>query len=475
MSQVSRVNILSDAAVNLPTVLAAVTSVGLHALVWAYQPALPMSDKLAANDRRNVKVVRLTPDEMLRLPQYAQAQPSLPMPQLSIPPTNVLPNLPKAESNISLPPPPSSPIYNPNPPVSQFSSGLGAESSRRSQNTIPASPNQLPKPRATKGKTQVQETQQSSPSTIGQFSRVLESHQKAESTTNQLSQVQEKLQQTGKAASTQTQQSSEEASRQSKRSPQRQTSEEANRQSKRSQPSPQTTGSIDGELMRVFEESRTQQNLGTPTPPTRQTQNTPRSNGRKEQTAGRLTQGMQPGLIPPATDSQVASDTQTENSDTGNSLAQLQAHGMNSDSDRSSSNGQLVGEARIKARYGYDVTGTTVREGIANYQLWLDKRIDRYSKLNQRRPVPDSVRSPFEVKLPDVTPASVVVLVGPDGKIVGEPELVRRTGYSKLDRLVLDNIKKRSFPESGKYEVYQYLFEIDEKGLPSANGASSNG
>ena len=62
MSHISPINTLTG-SINLPLVVAALTSVGLHSLIWFYQPLVPMADKptAAASDRRSVRVVQLTP------------------------------------------------------------------------------------------------------------------------------------------------------------------------------------------------------------------------------------------------------------------------------------------------------------------------------------------------------------------------------------------------------------------------------
>ncbi|MFB2936539.1 hypothetical protein ACE1B6_14915 [Aerosakkonemataceae cyanobacterium BLCC-F154] len=154
MSDISRMSTLSE-TMNLPLVVAALTSVGLHSLFWFYQPVVPMADKptVAASDRRSVKVVQLTPEEILRLPEYAQqrTQPTLPLPPGQIP-TNLLPSLPEAKSEITLPPPPSFPIYNSNPSPTTPSATPSAtpetktpSSRRRSQTTVPKSPQETPK------------------------------------------------------------------------------------------------------------------------------------------------------------------------------------------------------------------------------------------------------------------------------------------------------------------------------------------
>jgi hypothetical protein len=75
--------------------------------------------------------------------------------------------------------------------------------------------------------------------------------------------------------------------------------------------------------------------------------------------------------------------------------------------------------------------------------------------------------SPVSEKLPNVNPAGVAVLVAPNGKIVGEPELIRSSGYSKIDRAAIEDTKKRSFPRTGEYVVYQYRVEIEQNNLPN--------
>ena len=376
MSHISPINTLTG-SINLPLVVAALTSVGLHSLIWFYQPLVPMADKptAAASDRRSVRVVQLTPEEILRLPQYAQqtTQPTLPsLPQAQIP-TNLLPNLPEAKSEITLPPPPSFPIYNPNPSTpSSTPESKTSTSRRRNRTTVPKSPQDAAK--------------------------------KNQSSRNQKPESNQKL-----------------------------TIDQLNLGSQSQSQSQENNQTSGGQFTRVFEQYMAAQNLGNDAQntqiPETETQN--QGNQNREQTTGTLVdrQGLLRGLVGDTTSNQNQNRTQ-ENTN-----------------NRRNNRNQADEEARIKAVYGYNVANTTIPQGIANYRQWLDEKIKnkKYAgKLNtERQPINDKIRSPFDVKLPDVTPAVIVVLVDPEGKIVGEPELTRSTGYSQLNRLAIEQVKKR--------------------------------
>ncbi|MGA9379405.1 MAG: hypothetical protein WBV73_11615 [Phormidium sp.] len=410
MSHISPMNTLTE-TINLPLVVATLTSVGLHSLFWFYQPVVPMADKAtaAASDRPSVRVVQLTPEEILRLPQYAQqTQPTLPnLPQGQIP-TNLLPNLPEAKSEITLPPPPSFPIYNPNPSIpSPTPESKTSTSGRRNRTTVPKSPQASARNNQT---SQNQKPETNEKLTLDQLNLGVQS----------------------------------------------QTEERTNSQSPRTNQSQKNSQTSGGEFMRVFEQYLAEQNNGTspqnPQIPETETQN--QGNQNSEQTTGTLLdrQPLLPGLAWGTNNNQ-----------------NLNRNQENTNNRRNNRN-QVDQEARLKAVYGYNAANTTIPQGIANYRQWLDEKIKnkKYAgKLNtERQPISDKIRSPFEVKLPDVTPAGIAVLVDPEGKIVGEPGLTRSTGYSQLNKMAIEQVKKRAFPETGKYEVYHYLIEVDQKDLP---------
>lgn len=124
-------------------------------------------------------------------------------------------------------------------------------------------------------------------------------------------------------------------------------------------------------------------------------------------------------------------------------------------------------DSLAKSRYGYNPSGTTEAESIERLSAWLKKN-RRYSRtFVPRPPIPYNMTSPVSEKLPDVKPAGVAVLVAPNGKIVGEPELIRSSGYSKIDQAAIEDTKKRSFPRTGEYVVYQYRVEIEQNNLPA--------
>ena len=413
---------------NLPLIVAALTSVGLHSIIWFYQPVVPMADKAKAeSDRRSVRVVQLSPEEILRLPEYAQqrTQPTLP----SLPdqiPTNLLPNLPKAKSEITLPPPPSFPIYNPNPGTTAPTPEAKTPTSRnRTRTTVPKSPqNTARNNRNNNQASRNQKPETNEKITLDQLNFGLQ-FQSPDSTNNQSSQ-----------------------SNQS----------EQNNQGSR------------GEFGATYQRFLAQQNSNSTSESTQsslgETQN--QSSQNNEQTAGTLLDRnqLQRNLVGGATDNQdpKRSEENTTRTENRNNLRNNQ--------------NQRVAEARLKAVYGYNAANTGIPQGIANYRQWLDEKIKnkKYAgKLNiKREPITDSIRSPFNVQLPEVTPAGIAVLVDPTGKIVGEPELTRSTGYPELNKLAIEKIKKISFPGTGKYEVYPYLIDVDQKNLPNPAGTGNS-
>lgn len=413
---------------NLPLIVAALTSVGLHSIIWFYQPVVPMADKAKAeSDRRSVRVVQLSPEEILRLPEYAQqrTQPTLP----SLPdqiPTNLLPNLPEAKSAITLPPPPSFPIYNPNPGTTAPTPQAKTPTSQnRTRTTVPKSPQDTARNNRNNNQAaRNQKPETNEKITLDQLNFGLQ-FQRPDSTNNQSVQP--------------------------------------------NQPEQNNQGS-GGEFGATYQRFLAQQNANSTSESTQsssgETQNPGSQNN--EQTAGTLLDRnqLQRNLVGGATDNQ--DPKRNEENTTGTE---------NRNNLRNNQN-QRVTEARLKAVYGYNAANTGIPQGIANYRQWLDEKIKnkKYAgKLNtERQPITDSIRSPFDVQLPDVTPAGIAVLVDPKGKIVGEPELTRSTGYPQLNKLAIEQIKKRSFPETGKYEVYPYLIEVDQKNLPNPAGTGNS-
>lgn len=127
---------------------------------------------------------------------------------------------------------------------------------------------------------------------------------------------------------------------------------------------------------------------------------------------------------------------------------------------------QAVKGASIDSRYGYEPSSTTEVEAGKNLSSWLDNIRQSLNNLPGNlivRAIPTHIiNSPISERLPNVTQANVATLVSPEGKIVGEPELIRSSGYPMLNQLAIQDIKKRSFPPSGKYEIYLYQIEIEQ-------------
>ncbi|MBE9229592.1 hypothetical protein IQ264_29735 [Phormidium sp. LEGE 05292] len=426
MSHISPINPLTG-TLNLPLVVAALTSVGLHSLIWFYQPLVPMADKAtAASDRRSVRVVQLTPEEILRLPEYAQQRtqttlPNLPPGQV---PTNLLPSLPQAKSEITLPPPPSFPIYNPNPSLpSPTPEPKTPTSRRRTRTTVPKSPQDSAK----------------------------NNRRNNQSSRNQKPETTEKitLDQLNLGSRSQTQ------DRTSSQSP----------QTNQSLQNSQTSG---GQFGDTYQRFLAQQNLDSTSQSTQSRQDETQSQNNQsqnnQQTIGELLDRnqLQRDLVAGANNDRPQNRNE-ENTTRAQNRNNLRNNRNPADE-----------EARIKVVYGYNVANTSIPQGLANYEQWRTEKIKKYGgRLNSKRPpITDSIRSPFDIKVPDVTPAGIAVLVDPEGKIV-ETELIRSTGYKQLNDLAIAQMKKRSFSATGKYEAYHYFIEVDQKDLPNASDAAS--
>lgn len=211
------------------------------------------------------------------------------------------------------------------------------------------------------------------------------------------------------------------------------------------------------------------QNNDTPRDRSIQEEFMDRGSQRDDRFVNGLPGGLQPGMSPTEPSNSSSSGNTSRNNSNQPRTSER--------SDRSTelSFQRTLQETEILSSYGYNVTNTTEKDAVGNLRKWLEKIQQSIPNLTITR-FPDTifVKSSIAVKLPRVSQANVATLVDPNGKIMGEPELIRSTGYSKLDLSVIEEIKKRSFRASGKYEVYMYQMEIDQNGLPSPSGTSSN-
>ncbi len=122
----------------------------------------------------------------------------------------------------------------------------------------------------------------------------------------------------------------------------------------------------------------------------------------------------------------------------------------------------------LKRIYSYDSSGTTEKEGTAKLTNWWQEKITQFPGIKLRPPEENTrvVKSTAKVQLPNVTPASIALLVNPEGKLEGEPLLMIGTSYPLLNQAIIEDAKKRSFEATGKYEIYTYRVEIDQSDLP---------
>jgi outer membrane biosynthesis protein TonB len=97
----------------------------------------------------------------------------------------------------------------------------------------------------------------------------------------------------------------------------------------------------------------------------------------------------------------------------------------------------------------YDKTGTTEAEAHGRTGNWL-AQVQEKTEVNNdsfktfQKPIVLVVPYPAETKpdnFSEAGEATVGVLVDPEGKLVGEPELLRSTGYQRLDQSAVEQIK----------------------------------
>ncbi|HEY9850504.1 MAG TPA: energy transducer TonB [Leptolyngbyaceae cyanobacterium] len=449
MSSLSRIHQFSETTINLPTLLATAISVGLHGLIWVVEPTLS-SSKSSSSEQRTVGVVQLTPSEMSRLPEYSLARSYLP--NVSVPPpTNILPPLPSLSTY-----PPGLPLIPPNPndvPVKQSPSANGVRG--RAQVTVPGTPElssqDRPKPSADSSRNR---------STTDDSGKPLQSESslspKAQLGSDGLKESIERY-----------------LAEQDSRNPKTNTStgnEDGKKplQTNNEQPDNIAPASLteDGKKPTRTNNQRSPVNQNGEKPT--------RSSDRPS--SGRLPLGVTEGMLPETASVSGSTRTESMTTETGNntlSPENLQAHlphfypkpsasGSTPENTTSSGSRSLTENQKNALAFG-------------TLSTWLEDRRKQFSRELMPTPMPDRVfvKSPLKVKLPDVTVASVIILVNPEGKKIGDAELIRSTGDSRLDRTAIDNIQKRSsLPPTGKYEAYLYQIEIDQDGLPAATTRS---
>lgn len=451
MSSLSRVHQFSDTTINVPTLLAAAISVGLHGLIWIVEPTLS-SSKTSSDGQRTVGVVQLTPSEMSRLPEYSLAQSYLPNVPVPPPPTNLLPPLPSVQAYPPVLPPISTyPTYI--PPVSQSPSSNGVRG--RSQVTIPETPELSSKERQSKPSSESSKPQ----STNDDSGKPLQSDSslspKAQLGSDGLKESIERYlaQQDSLNARTNTSTGNEEGNKPT--------------QSNNRQPDDRTS-------------SRVTENIPKPTQSNNQRSS---ATGNREKppassnqpSSSRLPLGVTEGMLPNTAfvprSNQTASTTERGN--TSISPENLRTHLPSFYQQESSSGAVLEKPTASGSRSLTENQKNALAFGTLS--TWLEDRRSQFSRDLMPVPMPDRVfvKSPLKVKLPSITVASVIVLVNPEGKKIGDAELIRSTGDSRLDRAAIDNIQKRSSPPpTGKYEAYLYQIEIDQDGLPAATTGS---
>ncbi|MBD2089021.1 TonB family protein [Microcoleus sp. FACHB-1515] len=96
-----------------PTAIAVLASIGVHGLLWAIFPYLPLAARqpTEAEIQREVGLVELSPEELARVPQF-DTQASLPIPAAPLPPADAG-RLPQQFSVTPLPTPPAGSLFPP--------------------------------------------------------------------------------------------------------------------------------------------------------------------------------------------------------------------------------------------------------------------------------------------------------------------------------------------------------------------------
>lgn len=444
MSKPSRVQTISETTFNLPTVVATLTSVGLHGLIWVVEPALTSSAR-SGDGLRTVGVVQLTADEMSRLPEYSLPQlklPPLPPPR----PTNILPplpppvqsSLPPVQSNTTLPSVPVSPTEI--PPLAGVLPSPSNPAIDSPNIYIPAqpdvSPTEKPNRRSSTARSQsVPKQPPQTPPPVREPARIVIPN--------------------------------EDPKREQKPPVQ--------------SPTDEPKGLIRESVDKFF---NSQNSPNSPPQTNLQEEYMARGSDRDERFIdGRLPGGVQEGMVPPNSGNTRSNNNNPPRNNPVQPRENNAGGNTNSSADRAQQEAIQTAwrEAQVLSLYGYSEVGTNEQDTSANLTNWFVKISDLpnlrnmdLKKLVTRFPEIIPVKSPFPVKLPRVNQANVAVLVDAKGKIIGEPELLRSTGFPQLNKAAIEAVKKRSFPAANDYKIYMYQLEIDQKDLPPASGASSN-
>lgn len=99
-------------------------------------------------------------------------------------------------------------------------------------------------------------------------------------------------------------------------------------------------------------------------------------------------------------------------------------------------------------------------KGITDFEFKSLRQVDQ--------PIPE-LQSPLTAQIPTLdknpaSPAVIVQLVGKDGKLIGEPELIGSTGYKLLNdaaiATVKEAVKKQTFPSTQKARAYIYEYQF---------------
>ncbi|MFB2969320.1 hypothetical protein ACE1CD_10140 [Aerosakkonema sp. BLCC-F183] len=444
MSYSSRVPTSSEKTFNLPTLLATLISLGAHGLLWVVGPALSSSNLAQSDPRTIVGFVQLTPDEMSRLPEYSLPQPKLPsLP--AAPPKNLLPPLPPLQSYTPLPPPPSVPIYEPP--------------------TIPPSP---PSVTSSERPSHKRSTSNREDAKLNERSSVSEPDIKIESRQTPQGTIAPDPTPTPESATIPRRSTT--ARRTATPSPTR-----TPESSITPQPSLSPKAAITPEVTLTPQPSISPETATTPqATPTPQPTNTPEGQN--------ITKNTETGVRPNDTLPATVSPSVLPSPSSPPAIETLPKKGAESVAPNLQARlpnfypksaptppSQEYLDSVTKARYNYNPAGTTENEGREKYQKWWAEKVSRYTnKINgARSPKSLSIKSPYEEKVPDVAEGWVLVLFGPDGKIVGQPDLIRSTGYPEMNQKALEEVKKISIERTGKYEIYQYVISVEQNDLPS--------
>lgn len=121
--------------------------------------------------------------------------------------------------------------------------------------------------------------------------------------------------------------------------------------------------------------------------------------------------------------------------------------------------------AELEQNYRYDPWRTTPQEALDVFQTWtttVQEKTGIPFFFPQRIREPLTVEYPLRVCLPiEPTAASLGVLTDANGAIVGDPEIIRSTGYEWFNAAAIAQVKAQSFPQNAKFKAYTFEVQVE--------------